>query len=176
MHLLDNNPKQEGDVWLTGWMEGRCDSIWWMPITWSGRSSHVVTASPQSMSIPDSNPSLPLSLYLATACASCAKPKLAIRHVLSFRSDTTTAASRTTIIKPVVFKPWPAGSIACRGIWIVAAGAGPTPSRTRIVRLNTLFPGGLLVRQHNNFRACGPTPAIRVLNGPSGFLPALKEV
>jgi len=39
--LLKNDPKQEGAVRLTGWMEGRCDSIWWMAITWGGRFSWV---------------------------------------------------------------------------------------------------------------------------------------
>ena len=48
--LLEHDPKEEGDGWLTGWMEGRCDSIWWMPIPWGGRFSRIITASPQSTS------------------------------------------------------------------------------------------------------------------------------
>jgi hypothetical protein len=43
MRLLENDPKQKGDVRLMGWMEGRCDSISWMAMACNGRSSRVVT-------------------------------------------------------------------------------------------------------------------------------------
>src|SRR5437870_8304729 len=33
--LLENDPKEEGDVRLRGWMEGRCDSIGWMAMPWA---------------------------------------------------------------------------------------------------------------------------------------------
>ena len=34
--LLENDAKREGDVQLTVWMEGRCDSIWRIAMAWGG--------------------------------------------------------------------------------------------------------------------------------------------
>jgi hypothetical protein len=44
-HLLEYDPKHEGNVRLMGmgWMEGRCDSIWRIAMAWGRQSSRVVT-------------------------------------------------------------------------------------------------------------------------------------